>query len=95
MLGGCQENSRKKICHGKLTVTRWSVSRSPGTARTLLSIRLAMRPRLRKSYKLVADPNLIGKMSDHVEGSKAFARYRDIDDETLKDVISCNSQDLF
>ncbi len=40
------------------------------------------------AYKQVADPNIIGKMSGHVEGSKAFARYRDIDDETLKDVIS-------
>ena len=32
-------------------------------------------------YKKVKDPNLIGSMSGHVEGSRAFARYRVIDDE--------------
>lgn len=39
------------------------------------------------AYKLVKDPNIIGSMSGHVEGSKAFVRYRDIDDDTRKDVI--------
>lgn len=40
------------------------------------------------AYKLVKDPNIIGRMSGHVEGSRAFARYRNIDDDTLKEVIS-------
>lgn len=40
------------------------------------------------AYKLVQDPNVIGKMTGHVEGSKAFARYRDIDDSILKDVVN-------
>lgn len=30
---------------------------------------------------------IIGSMSGHVEGSKAFARYRDIDDEIKLDVL--------
>lgn len=39
-------------------------------------------------YKQVKDPNLIGAMSGHAEGSKAFARYRDIDDDDLREVIA-------
>ena len=54
----------------------------------LASSHIARRTFVGNAYKQVADPNIIGKMSGHVEGSKAFARYRDIDDETLKDVIS-------
>ena len=38
-------------------------------------------------YRQVQDPNLIGSMSGHAEGSKAFARYRAIDDETKRSVI--------
>ncbi len=38
-------------------------------------------------YLHVQDPNLIGQMSGHVEGSKAFKRYRKIEDSTLQDVI--------
>ena len=40
------------------------------------------------TYKLTHDPNIIGKMTGHVEGSKAFCRYRSIDDEDLRDLIN-------
>ena len=30
-------------------------------------------------YQRVQDPNLIGSMTGHVEGSKAFARYRKVE----------------
>lgn len=53
----------------------------------IASSHLARRTFIGNLYHQVADPNIIGKMSGHVEGSKAFARYRDIDDEMLKDVI--------
>ena len=33
-------------------------------------------------------PNLIGKISGHVDGSRTFKRYRNIEDETLKSVIN-------
>ena len=33
------------------------------------------------------DPNLIASMSGHVAGSKAFARYRAIDDDMKKELI--------
>ena len=39
-------------------------------------------------YKETPDPNIIGKLSGHKEGSRAFARYRDIDDDMLTDLVS-------
>lgn len=39
-------------------------------------------------YKKVKDPNLIASMSGHAEGSKAFNRYREIDDELKREVVS-------
>ncbi len=39
-------------------------------------------------YNKIQDPNLIGSMTGHVEGSKAFARYRKIDDSIKKSIIS-------
>ena len=51
------------------------------------SSHLARRTFCGNLYFKVQDPNLIGKMSGHTEGSKAFARYRKIEDETLKSAI--------
>ncbi len=53
----------------------------------IASSHLARRTFVGNAYFKVHDPNLIGKMSGHVEGSKAFKRYRNIEDETLKEVI--------
>lgn len=38
-------------------------------------------------YKEVKDPDLIAKISGHVENSRAFNRYRDIDEEMAKETI--------
>ena len=38
-------------------------------------------------YNKVKDPNLIASMTGHVEGSKAFARYRTINDNVKQDLI--------
>lgn len=54
----------------------------------IASSHMARRTFVGNAYSLVKDPNIVGKMSGHVEGSKAFARYRNIDDSILKDVIS-------
>lgn len=54
----------------------------------VVSSHMARRTFVGNAYKVVQDPNLIGRMSGHVEGSKAFARYRDIDDAMLEDVIN-------
>ena len=53
----------------------------------IASSHMARRTFIGNAYFKVQDPNLIGKMSGHVEGSTAFARYRKIEDETLKNVI--------
>ena len=42
---------------------------------------MARRTFIGNIYKKVKDPNLVGALSGHKEGSKAFARYRDIDEE--------------
>lgn len=38
-------------------------------------------------YKQVKDPNLVGALSGHKEGSRAFARYRDIDEEMKNELV--------
>jgi site-specific recombinase XerD len=38
-------------------------------------------------YAQVQDPNLIGALSGHVEGSKAFARYRHIDEDLKRKTV--------
>lgn len=52
------------------------------------SSHLARRTFVGNIYKQVKDPNLVGALSGHKEGSKAFARYRDIDNEIKKDLVS-------
>ena len=53
----------------------------------IASSHLARRTFIGNLYKQVKDPNLIGSMSGHSEGSRAFARYRDIDDEMKSDIV--------
>ena len=53
----------------------------------IASSHLARRTFVGNLYKQVRDPNLIAKLSGHVEGSRAFARYRDIDEDIRKDLV--------
>ena len=53
----------------------------------IASSHLARRTFCGNLYKQVKDPNLVGALSGHKEGSKAFARYRDIDDEMKQDLV--------
>ena len=55
--------------------------------RSVASSHLARRTFVGNMYKKVQDPNQIGKLSEHKDGSKAFARYRDIDEEMKKDFV--------
>lgn len=48
---------------------------------------LARRTFVGNIYLSVQDPNLIGKMSGHAEGSRAFKRYRNIEDSTLREAV--------
>ena len=53
----------------------------------IASSHLARRTFVGNLYKQVRDPNLIAKLSGHVEGSRAFARYRSIDEEMRQDLV--------
>lgn len=53
----------------------------------ITSSHLARRTFVGNLYKQVKDPNLVGSLSGHKEGSKAFARYREIDDEMKKELV--------
>lgn len=53
----------------------------------IASLHIARRTFIGNLYKKVKDPNIIASMSGHIEGSKAFARYRQIDDEIKQSVI--------
>lgn len=39
-------------------------------------------------YKKEKAPSLVGALSGHNEGSKAFARYRDIDEGIKKELVN-------
>lgn len=54
----------------------------------IASSHLARRTFIGNLYKQVKDPNLIAKLSGHTEGSKAFARYRDIDEDMRVELVS-------
>ena len=51
------------------------------------SSHLARRTFIGNIYKKVKDPNLVSALSGHKEGSKAFRRYRDIDEDMKKDLV--------
>lgn len=52
----------------------------------IASSHLARRTFVGNLYKQVKDPNLVGALSGHKEGSKAFARYRTIDEQMKTDL---------
>lgn len=52
------------------------------------SSHLARRCFVGNLYKQVKDPNLVGALSGHSEGSRAFARYREIDEQMKKDLVN-------
>ena len=53
----------------------------------IASSHLARRTFVGNLYKQVKDPNLVGALSGHKEGSKAFARYRTIDEQMKTDLV--------
>lgn len=53
----------------------------------IASSHMARRTFVGNIYKQVKDPNLVGALSGHKEGSKAFARYRDIDEQMKIDLV--------
>ncbi|MDR1201441.1 MAG: phage integrase SAM-like domain-containing protein [Tannerellaceae bacterium] len=53
----------------------------------IASSHLARRCFVGNLYKQVKDPNLVGALSGHKEVSKAFARYREIDEEIKTELV--------
>ena len=53
----------------------------------IASSHMARRTFIGNIYKLVKDPNLISDLTGHVEGSRAFTRYRTIDIDLKKDLV--------
>lgn len=53
----------------------------------IASSHLARRTFIGNLYKKVKDPNLVGSLSGHTEGSRAFARYRTIDDDMKQELV--------
>lgn len=51
------------------------------------SSHMARRTFVGNLYKKFKDPNLVGKLSGHKEGSRAFMRYRDIDQEMKVEMV--------
>jgi integrase len=54
----------------------------------LASSHLARRTFIGNLYKQVQDPNLIGALSGHAPNSKAFERYRTIDEDMKRELIN-------
>ena len=54
----------------------------------IASSHMARRTFVGNLYKQVKDPHLVGALSGHKDGSKAFARYRDIDEEMKRELVS-------
>jgi len=84
----------KKILHA-CGITRMVTILNPTTGEPeqrciadIASSHIARRTFIGNLYKKVKDPNLVGKLTGHKEGSKAFARYRDIDDEMISDLTN-------
>ena len=48
---------------------------------------MARRTFVGNLYKQVKDPDLVGALSGHKEGSRAFSRYRTIDEGMKKELV--------
>ena len=53
----------------------------------IASSHMARRTFIANIYNKVPDPNVIGSMTGHAEGSRAFARYRTIEEDLKKSLV--------
>lgn len=88
-------NESIKLCLRMAGITRLVVILDPLTRTEvkkpiceIASSHMARRTLVGNLYKQVKDPNLVGSLTGHVEGSRAFARYRDIDNDIKKELVS-------
>lgn len=87
-------NEAIKLILYRAKVNRQVVILDPQTRRekkvsiaSIAASHLARRTFTGLLYKQVKDPNLVGSLTGHVEGSRAFLRYRNIDEEMKKDLV--------
>ena len=83
-----QAFAKAELTHTVTTVDQVTREAKQERLCDVASSHMARRTFIGNIYKKVKDPNLIGVMSGHKEGSKAFARYRDIDEDIKREVIS-------
>ena len=75
--------TRQVVILDPVTRTEQKVSIS-----SIASSHMARRTFVGNIYKQVKDPNLVGALTGHVEGSRAFSRYRAIDDDMKKELVN-------
>ena len=87
-------NDAIKLCLRMAGITRMVVVLDPLTRTEVkkpicevASSHMARRTLVGNLYKQVKDPNLVGSLTGHVEGSRAFSRYRDIDNDIKKELV--------
>ena len=87
-------NDNIKIIFEKVGVT-YPVTKLDTVSRTEVKVpineiagsHMARRTFIGNIYKLVKDPNLVSALTGHVEGSRAFTRYRTIDIDMKKNLV--------
>jgi integrase len=94
-LSSCAYNRAIKEILTECGITRLVTVLNPTTGREekkpinkIASSHMARRTFIGNLYKKVKDPNLVGALSGHCEGSKAFTRYREIDEDIKKELVS-------
>ena len=87
-------NDYIKLCFKEAGITRLVTVLDPRTGRNkqtricdYVTTHMARKTFIGNLYKQVQDPNLIGSLSGHKEGSKAFVRYRDIDKDLKRKTV--------
>ncbi len=88
-------NDAIKVAFQRAKITRQVVILDPVTRTekkvsiaSIASSHMARRTFTGNLYRKVKDPNLVGSLTGHVEGSRAFARYRAIDDEMKNELVN-------
>lgn len=88
-------NDAIKVCLRMAGINRMVVVLDPLTRSEVkkpicevASSHMARRTLVGNLYKQVKDPNLVGSLTGHVEGSRAFSRYRDIDNDIKKELVN-------
>lgn len=88
-------NESIKLVMHRAKITRQVVILDPQTRTeqkvsiaTIAASHMARRTFIGNIYKHVKDPNLVSSLTGHVEGSRAFSRYRTIDDDMKKELVN-------